>query len=266
MVLREALASGKVDVAHAAADNAVAMVDLDHRDVVLVIGGEGSLNELIAQPDIHAITDLRHRVAIVDAPNTAFALQLKKILLSKGLRAGTDYELRPVGATPLRLLAMREHKEYAASMLGPPTSLLAKREGFISLASVQESIGAYQGGSGFVRHDWAKQHSDVLIRYLAAYIEAQRWLLAPENKQEVIQLMVKDSHLAADIAAQNYAALIGHPGGYEPDARFDQKGFENVLKIRAEVEEQPGAPSPDPQKYIDLSYFEAALLKANTSH
>jgi ABC-type nitrate/sulfonate/bicarbonate transport system substrate-binding protein len=263
--LRAGLASGKADVAHAAVDNAVAMVETSRADVIIVLGGEGSLNELIAQPDIHSVSALRGRTLIVDAPNTAYALQLKKILLSSGLQPGRDCELKPIGATPQRLQAMREHKEYAASMLGPPTSILAKRAGFVSLGSTQEFIGPYQGIGAFVQRPWAHEHADTLVRYLAAYVEAQRWLLAPANKQQVIELLMKESHLPADVAAETYELSMIHQGGYAKDARFDVDGFENVLKLRAEVEGQWGGRAPAADKYYDLSYYQEALSKLKSS-
>src|SRR5574338_710436 len=51
-VLREGLAGGKYDVAHAAVDNAVAMVEGDHTEVVVLIGSDDSMTELIVQPEI----------------------------------------------------------------------------------------------------------------------------------------------------------------------------------------------------------------------
>jgi ABC-type nitrate/sulfonate/bicarbonate transport system substrate-binding protein len=257
--LRSALASGKADVAHAAVDNDVAMVESGVADVVIVMGGEGSLNELIAQPEIHAISELRGKTLIVDAPHTAFALQLKKILLSSGLQAGRDYQLKPIGATPVRLQAMREHKDYAASMLGPPSSIEAKRDGFVSLGATQKFIGAYQGFGAFVRRQWAREHSDALIRYIAAYVEAVRWLLDPINKQQVVELLMQEFRLPAPIAKESYAASTTSQGGYQPDARFDVDGFKNVLKLRAEVEGQWGGRAPAADRYYDLSYYEQAL-------
>ncbi|MBZ5541527.1 MAG: ABC transporter substrate-binding protein [Acidobacteriia bacterium] len=257
--LRGALASGKADVAYAAVDNAVAMVELAGADVLIVMGGEGSLNELIVQPGIKSISDLRGKILIVDAPNTAYALQLKKILLSKGLQAGRDYEIKPVGATPQRLVAMREHKEYAASMLAPPTSILAQRAGFVSLGSTQELIGPYQAGGAFVLRPWARAHADLLANYLAAYVEAQRWLLAPANKQAVIDLLMQDAHLPADVAAETYQLEVSSPGGWAQDARFDLQGFQNVLKLRAEVEGQWGGKPPAPEKYYDSAVYQKAL-------
>lgn len=259
--LRASLASGKADVAHAAVDNAVAMVETAGADVIIVLGGEGSLNELIAQPGVHSVSELRRRTVIVDAPNTAYALQLKKILLLNGLQPGRDYELKPIGATPQRLEAMREHKEYAASMLGPPTSILAKHAGFVSLGSTQELIGPYQGVGAFVRRQWAREHADSLVRYLTAYVEAQRWLLAPANKQQVIELLMKESGLPASVAAETYALSMEGQGGHEQDARFDLNGFKNVLKLRAEVEGQWGGRAPAAEKYYDLSYYQEALSK-----
>ena len=260
-VLRADLAAGKGDLAYLAVDNAVAMVELAHQDVVIVMGAEGSQNELIAQPEIKSIKDLKGKTLLVDAPNTAYALQMKKIFLLNGMEAGKDYEMKAFGATPQRLIAMRENKNYAGSMLGPPSSIAAKREGFVSLGSVQKIIGPYQAAGFFAERQWARDHRDALIRFLAAIIEAQRWLMAPANKQQVIDLMINASHLAPDVAAEAYESLMTRPGGYAKDASFDLEGFKNVLKLRAEVEGSWGGHPPAPEKYFDSSYYDAALAK-----
>ena len=225
------------------------------------MGGEGSLNELFVQPDIHSAGELRGKTLIVDAVNTAYALQMKKILLLNGLQAGRDYEMKPYGATPQRLVAMREHKEFAGSMLGPPASIVAKREGFVSLGSTQKLIGRYQSYGAFVQRKWASEHKDTLVGYLAAYIEAQRWLMGPANKQKVIELMMKESKIPADVAAETYGVLMEGHGGYAEDARLDLDGFKNVLKLRAEVEGQWDGHPPAPEKYYDSSYYSEALAK-----
>src|SRR5215469_2909714 len=231
--LRADLAAGKGDLAYLAVDNAVAMVELTHQDVVIVMGGEGSQNELMAQPTIKSIADLRGKTLIVDAPNTAYALQMKKILSLSGMTPGKDYEIKPFGATPQRLAAMRENKDFAGSMLGPPTSLIAKHEGFVSVGSVQQLIGPYQAAGFFTQRAWAKEHHDLLVAFLSACIEAQRWLLNPANKQQVIDLLIAEYHLSPEIAAEDYEMAIHQPGGLAKDARFDLHGFENVLKLRA---------------------------------
>ena len=260
-LLRAALAAGKGDVAYAAVDNAVAMVELAGVNVAIVSGGEGSQNELIAQSDVKSIKDLRGKTVLVDAVNTAYALQMKKIFLLNGMQAGHDYEMKAYGVTPLRLAALLEHKEFAGSMLGPPTSIVAKRAGLVSLGSIQDLLGAYQAAGHFVQRHWAQEHRNTLVNYLAAYIEAQRWLMAAANKQQVIALMIKEAHLASDVAAETYELSMTRPGGFEKDAQLDPQGLENVLKLRAEVEGQWGGHAPPPKKYYDDAYYQAALAQ-----
>jgi ABC-type nitrate/sulfonate/bicarbonate transport system substrate-binding protein len=259
--LRDKLAAGNGDLAYLAVDNAVAMVDLAHQDVIIVMGGEGSQNELIAQPEIESTADLRGKTLLVDAPNTAYALQLKKILLLSGMQAGKDYEIKAYGATPQRLVAMRENKSFAGSMLGPPSSIIAKHNGFVSLGSVQKLIGPYQAAGFFCEREWAQEHREALSNYFAAIIAAQRWLMAPENKQQVLKLMTKETHLAPNIAEETYDTLMTKPGGFAKNAAFDLSGFQNVLKLRAEIEGSWGGKPPAPEKYYDPSFYLEALAK-----
>src|SRR6266404_9152122 len=56
---RAGLAKGEFEIAQAAVDNAVAMVELAKEDVVIVTGGDSSMNELIVQPDVRTFADLK---------------------------------------------------------------------------------------------------------------------------------------------------------------------------------------------------------------
>ena len=259
-LLREGLAAGKYDVAHAAVDNAVAMTEMDHADVVILMGSDDSMTELIVQPDIASVADLRGRTVAVDAPNTAYALQLRKILLMNGLTAGTDYTMKEVGGTPQRLQAMVRDKAYAAAMLNPPFSIEAKSAGLKSLGSAAKLIGPYQGVGAFVLRSWAKDHRDTLVRYLAAYVEALRWFLDPANKAEAVAFLTAELKLSPDVAAEAYARAAA-PGGLVPDARLDVAGLANVLKLRAEIEQQWKGIAPPSERYYDLSYHDAALAR-----
>ena len=256
--LRKEISDGSADIAHSAVDNDVALIEAAGADVVIVMGGEGSTNELISQPDVRSIPALRGRTIIVDAPDTAYALQLKKILLLNGLKAGEDYQLKAVGSTPIRLQAMRDNKGYSASIMGTPTSILAMHDGFASLGTTQKLIGPYQAIGAYVQRSWARANSPALEHYIAAYIEGQRWLLNPENKQQVLELLMNQWHLSPPLAEQAYQSITG-PGGYQKDAGFDIEAFTNVLKLRAEVEGQWGGQVPKPDKYYDLSYYHAAI-------
>ncbi len=260
-VLRDGLAAAKYDVAHAAVDNAVAMVETAGADVVIVMGGDDSMNELVVQPSVESVAALRGTIVVVDAPNTAYALQLRKILLGQGLIDGRDYTLKPVGGTPQRLQAMLQDKEYAATMLNPPSSIQARQGGLKSLGLASELVGAYQGMGTFTLRAWARDNRERLVRYTAAYIEALRWFLAPANRTDAIAFLAERLKLQPEVAEETYARAVASRGGLAPDARLSIDGLKNVLKLRAEIEHQWNGTPPPPERYYDLTYHAAALAR-----
>ena len=258
-VQREGLAKGDHQIIHTAADNCVAMVELAKADAVIVTGGDNGFNRIIVQPEIKSLADLRGKTVVVDAPNTAYALLLYKVLKEAGLNKG-DYKVNPVGGTTQRLNAMTTNKANAAAgVMNVPFNFRAAAAGLKDLGSATKAVGAYQAGSVVVMRDWAKANSDALIRYIKAIVEGRRWLLDPANKADAIQLLVDRLKLPPQVAARAYAAVTDPTDGFHKDAKFDLEGFKNVLKLRAEIEGQWGGKPPAPDKYIDLSYYNKAL-------
>jgi ABC-type nitrate/sulfonate/bicarbonate transport system substrate-binding protein len=259
--LRDDVARGAFQIAHSAIDNAVAMKDVAGHDIVIFMGGDNSMNEFFVQSDIAGIQQLRGRTLAVDAPNTAYALQAKMILLQAGIKPN-EYQLKLVGGTFQRVRAMIDDKSNAATMLNPPFSVQAKAAGLRSLGRVSDLLGPYQGSGAFAMRTWANANGALLERYCAAYIESVRWAIAPANRQEATGLLAAELKLPPDVAAQTYAALTDPVNGLVRDARFDARGFDNVLKIRQELEARPGAPVPDPARYVDLRWYNAGLAQA----
>ena len=151
--LRNGLADGRWQIVHAAADNAVAMVEAAKVAAVIVIGGDNGMNSLIAQPDIASVADLRGKAVAVDAPATAFAFQLYEMLRKSGLEKN-DYAVKSAGATARRFEAIQQDKELAATMLYPPFSVSAVSAGYKDLGEAIKVIGPYQAFSGFVLRSW----------------------------------------------------------------------------------------------------------------
>jgi len=257
---RAGLADGTIDVVHAAVDNAVAMIDVAKVDIVIVSGGDSGTNDFYVQSTVKDFADIRGHVIAVDATNTAYALQAKKILLQHGLKAGTDYTLNPVGNGTHRLQAMLDDKNNAGAILNSPFSLIAATKGMHSLGRTTDMLGPYQADGAFVRRDWARANASTLEQYLAAYIEALRWSLDPKNHAEAAAMLVDKLKLTPDMAEKNLV-VIAEPGfGFTRDAAFDMTGFKNVLALRAETEGgKEGSKPADPQHYIDLSYYDRAM-------
>src|SRR5688572_26723256 len=259
--LRDGLASGDFQVAHSAVDNAVAMVEMAKHDVVIVTGGDSSMNEFFVQPEIRSFADLKGKTVIVDAVNTAYALQAKKILRLNGLQ-DSDYTLKPVGGTLFRYRAMREDKANAASMLNPPFSIDAPGAGLKSLGKAVDLVGPYQATGAFVLRKWASSNADLMERYLAAHIEATRWTVMPANKGAGVKALAERFKLSPEVASRTWDLLTDPKFGLATDAQFNMAGFRNVLALRAEIEGSWGGSAPAPERYVDLSYYEKAKHRA----
>jgi len=253
---REGLAAGEFDVVHSAVDNAVAMVETAKKDVVIVTGGDSGMNEFFVQADVRSFADLRGRKLVVDAPNTAYAIQAKKILLKHGLKDGTDYTVVPVGRGELRLKAMAENRDYAAAVLNLPFTIQAEQLGMKSLGNTVDILGPYQANGAYALRAWVGSHGPLLERYIAAYVESLRWVRRRENQAECVAILMDKLKISRDVAERTYRLLADPVRGFTPDAAFDTEGFRNLLALRAEIE---GGSAPQPEKYLDLSYYRRAI-------
>jgi ABC-type nitrate/sulfonate/bicarbonate transport system substrate-binding protein len=258
---REGLAAGKSDIVHAAVDNGVAMVDVAGHDVVIVMGGDSGANEFMVQPYIKSIADVRGKSLVVDAPDTAYALQAKKILRNNGLEEGRDYTVKAIGRGSMRLQALAEDKNNAAAIMNPPFSVQAAKMGMKNMGRTIDLLGPYQAGGVFVMRSWANANRAVLENYLAAYVQALRWVFKPANRAECLALLmsVPILKLSREDAESSYQLMLDPKIGFVRDAKLDFEGFRNVLALRAEFEGKPGSKPPAPEKYLDLSYYERAM-------
>lgn len=258
-VLRNGLAAGNHQLVVAGVDNAVAMAE-DGHDIGILIGGDSAFNAMYAKPEIRSWQDLRGRTLIVDSPRTAYAIAGYKMLELNGLPRGS-YEVRPTGGTFARYELMLNDPTAHASMLNPPFSLQAEDRGLTRLGSITEVLGPYLGNAGWAMRAWSAANRDVVERYLAAYVEGIRWMLAPANAERVVALLGERLRLAPELARRNLALLTHPTTGSAVDGRFDLEGFRNVLRIRAEVLGTWGGTPPAPDRYLDLGYWERAVAR-----
>ncbi len=254
---REGLAAREFDLVHAAVDNAVAMVEVTKKDVVIVTGGDSGMNEFFVQAYVRSFADLRGRKLVVDAPNTAYAIQAKKILLKHGLKDGTDYTVVPVGRGELRLKAMAENKDYAAAILNLPFTIQAEQLGMRSLGNTVDILGPYQANGAFALRTWVESNGALLERYIAAYVESLRWVRRPGNQAQCVAILMDKLKVSREVAERTYRLLVDPIRGFTPDAQFDMEGFRNLLALRAEIE--GGSAPPPAEKYLDLSYYRRAF-------
>jgi ABC-type nitrate/sulfonate/bicarbonate transport system substrate-binding protein len=242
--LREGLAQGRYQLVHTAVDNAIAMAEQAKVDIVVVLGGDNGWNDFIVQPEINGYADLRGKTVVVDAPDTAFAFQLYQML-----------KLHGIGLSEITV------KSAAAAMLNLPFSFQAQQAGLKKLATAVDVIGPYLATAGFMLRSWARENPDTLVRYIAAYVEALRWVMQPSNRNESITMLANGLNISQDMAERSYAVAVDPQNGFARDAKIDMAGFRNVLKLRAELHGDWGGTPPAPEQYLDLSYYDRALAQ-----
>jgi ABC-type nitrate/sulfonate/bicarbonate transport system substrate-binding protein len=256
-VLRNGLAAGSHQLVVAGVDNAVAM-QTDGHDIGILIGGDSAFNALYVKPEIRNWADLRGKTLIVDSPRTAYAIAAYRMLEMNGLPRGS-YEVKPTGGTFARFELMLNDPTAHASMLNPPFSLQAEDRGIRRLATLTEVLGPYLGNAGWAMREWSRQNPDVVTRYLAAYVEGIRFMLAPSNADATVAILAERLRLQPDMARRNLGLLTDPRSGSAVDGRFDLEGFRNVLKIRAEALGTWGGTPPAPDRFLDLGYWERAV-------
>lgn len=227
---RQALAAGRVQVVQSAVDNAVEMI-ASGVDVVIFMGGESGMNDLVAQPAVRSISDLKGKTLAVDSPHTAYALVVRDLLAEKGLELGRDYAFRAVGNGGRRLKAMLRDSALAATILNPPFTSLALDAGMHVLASMDEVAGPYQAGGGFALRGWLNDNQDVVIGYVRSYLDGLAWMRS--NRPASIDMLASRLSIPRSIATATLQKLCNPASGFEPNARFNREGFLNVLRIRA---------------------------------
>jgi ABC-type nitrate/sulfonate/bicarbonate transport system substrate-binding protein len=260
--LIEALQTGKCEIAHPAADDLVAAVESKSHennpevDLFLFMGLHSGLLSLIAAPEYPDVESLRGKLLGVDSRRTGFVLLLEKFLRSKGFGLA-DYRLVEIGGWEFRYRALLD-KQIAATLLTSPFVSDALASGCRLLAHGDDILPVYQATCGAARKAWARDHGEILVRYIRAYLAATRWCFNPSNRRACWDLLKKYSGLDEKRAENTLATLLDPDRGLYPDAELKIPGLTAVLALRAEMGHlQP--PLPPAEKYIDLSYYQRAV-------
>lgn len=251
---RQALATGHVHIVQSAVDNAVEMI-ASGNDVVIFMGGEGGMNDLVAQRGVRSIDDLRGKTLAVDSPHTAYALLVRDLLSAKGLLLGRDYEFRAVGNGGRRLKAMVQDATLAAAILNPPFTAMALDAGMHVLASMDEVSGPYQAGGGFALRGWLNDNPDLVIGYVRSYLDGLSWMRS--NRPAAIDMLANRLSIPRAIATATLQKLCNPASGFEPSAKFSHEGFVNVLRIRARA--NGGGQPMTCERCVDETLYDRAV-------
>ena len=180
-----ALLSGELDFIQASGP-VVVESNLRGTDLVYVAGGMATLDFIfMSQPEIKSAEMLRGGIVGLASIRGASLVASEFALEKLGLKP-KDVKFIVVGGTPERLISMR-NKRLHATLLSPPTSIVAEKEGFNLLADVGALGLPFLHNGIAVSRRLIRDNPDMVKRYVKSQIDAVH-LMKTDRKTSVAVL------------------------------------------------------------------------------
>jgi ABC-type nitrate/sulfonate/bicarbonate transport system substrate-binding protein len=183
---------------------------------------------------INTVEDLRGKKVAVDAPASGFAYILYEILAKHGLQRNVDYQTVLIGGGAARFNALMAGT-VDGTLLNNGFEIRAAAGGRKLFETAYDITYPYLGSVGVAERPWMKAHSDVLIRFIRAYVAASAWSFDPANRAEAIKQLQTQPNTSAALAAKLLDAQLTFGRGLVRDAYigdFEREGLSNVLQLR----------------------------------
>ena len=168
--------------------------------------------DLIAQPDIKAIAQLRGRNIAIMSPEGSLAVVAREILRKNGMDPAKDVNLVVMGGDEVRFPALQT-KSIQATLFNTAMSIRAQKEGFTKLATASDYANLIEGGLA-TASDKIKQNPERIFRFVRAALKGLNYFVGkrePAIKYMMDALRMKDRELAASIY-DIYARLLLREG------------------------------------------------------
>lgn len=156
--------------------------------------------DLIAQPNIKSISQLRGSTIAIMSPEGSLAVVTREILKKNGMDPAKDANLVVMGGDDVRLPAMKA-KAIQASLFNAAASVRAQKEGFIKLAAASEYANTVQGGLA-TTEEKIRQHPARIAKFLRGSLKGLQFFIHKRDasvRHMMEFLKMNDREMAAAI-------------------------------------------------------------------
>ena len=156
--------------------------------------------DLIAQPDIKSVAQLRGKNIAVMSPEGSLAVVAREILRKNGIDPAKDVNLVTMGGDEVRFPALQT-KSIQATLFNTAMSLKAQKEGFTKLALASDYANLIEGGLS-TSNDRIKQGPDKIFRFIRAALKGLNFFVVkrePSIKYMTEALRMNDRELVSAI-------------------------------------------------------------------
>ena len=217
-------------------------------DAVMVAAGEIATDySLITTTKIKSPDQLKGSVvgiaSVVGSATTATVYGLQKLGIGRN-----DVTLLVVGGTPERLAALRTGR-IQATLLSPPTSFAAERDGFNILTDVNMPLPY---NSVVSTRKFAKQNPDIMRRFIKAHLEAVHMLKT--DREAGVRTLAKYLRQTRDRQLLEKSYDISTAENILPRKQYPTNaGIKTVLDSLVKV--YPRASTAKPEEFTELQYL-----------
>ena len=245
-----ALLSGELDFIQASGP-VVLESTLRGSDLVYIAGGMSTLDFIfMSQPEIKTAEMLKGGVVGLASIRGASLVATEFALQKLGLNS-KDVKFIVIGGTPERLISMR-NKRLQATLLSPPTSIVAEREGFNVLADVGALGLPFLHNGIAASRRFVRDNPETARRYVKAQVEAVH-LMKTERKTSVAVLGKYLRQTANKEVLERSYELSSTDDKYSRKQYPSLPGIQTVLDAIAD--ENPKAKSARPEQFVDTRFI-----------
>ena len=199
----QALLGGSVDYTSASGSTIAAAV----RGITVKLAFIASAKpqfDLIAQPQIRSIADLRGKHVGISSRGGAVDLLTQLIVQKNGLIPNEDVVSLVVGGQEDTVLALRAGR-IAAALLTPPRPLILQREGFNRLAYSGDYMPTYPSGGIGVTDEKIKTAANDVLAFVKGSVRGLQF--ARQNRAEAMKILSDYFHIKDQALSEQFFEL-----------------------------------------------------------
>jgi NitT/TauT family transport system substrate-binding protein len=243
-----ALISGELGIIEVAGPGIIRS-SLRGADLVLVAAGVVTLNYwLMSAKQIKTAEQLKGGIiGSSDLSGSSF-IAIQFAVRKLGLNPDKDVAIIRGGGTPERLVGLQTGR-LQATVLNPPTSFLAQKEGFNLLTDMPFQHNGVATSKRFIR-----DHPNVVRSYVKSQIEAVH-LMKTDRQRGIAILMrtLKAKPEERELVEKSYNATMG-------EEVYPQKQYPSLAGIQlildAMIKEEPKAKDAKPENFVDTRFVQ----------
>ena len=244
-----ALLSGDLDFIQASGPTVIES-GLRGSDLVYVAGGMATLDFiLLSQPEIKTPELLRGGIIGLASIRGASLVATEFALEKLGLKP-KDVKYIVVGGTPERLIALR-NKQLQATLLSPPTSIVAEREGFRQLADVGALGLPFLHNGIATSRRYIRDNADIVKRYVKAQIESVHLMKTDRKTSVAVLAKYLRQTKSRAVLERSYELSV-------TDQKYPRKQYPTLTGIQtvldAIADDNPRAKAARPQDFVDARF------------